>query len=336
MDFEVRGRSLRTCHQLPSYMLDPTQICRLPQIGLSPEQALRIVVRLAAGFGLVVVLLAGTTADAQQWRLEKAEHPWGSFLSGSWKVVKVVSTEYAEDGSPSRQTVTRTETVLSEVTDEDCTLSVRTESEVRQLGEAREAQQFASEPSDVTLAFRLDPLKGGVRETIVVDGKRITVQLLELKRLQEGRTVRHRVWYRPGKIPAVLRQTIEVRTGETSDDVQLMWESKVTALGQPVQVLDDRGSGWQVRTTRKTSAGTTATVEYHSAEIPGTLVRSVTTVTDPVGKVTRRSELSLQAYGACYQKTLPRRSRRRRSRTRRRREPQPEAKRKDDPERTFG
>ena len=277
----------------------------------APTNRIRVSGILRSCFATIVILVwfCTGTVFAEDWNVAMAEHSWGSFLSGSWKTVRVINTEFDSSGNLLTRSTTQTETVLEEVSTANCVLSVKTQTEMVQGTKGASIQKFASEPSEATLAFRTTSFAKSVqgREKLMIDGRGYIATVYEFRSQREGQRVTRRIWHVKDSFPSVLKEVVEVRPKDDSEKVLVHWESLVTSLRFSVHVLDDRCRGWQVRTIRRTPDRTMVTVEYHCPQVPGTIVQATSTTSDVKGNMLRQSRLELRAYGACYEEPLKRR-----------------------------
>lgn len=242
---------------------------------------------------LPALLAVFLLADICPGEITRQMHPWARFEPGAWKLVRIVTDTFDENGSIS--SVTETKTTLSEVGTGDVTLLVEVSVEVA-------GKQFDAEPQEVHQGFSGEPAddKAKVSEKgtaqLDIQGRKINckIQQIELES-PAGKTVTQ-VYYSETVAPYVLKR--ESKTTDAEGKVVSETTVEVIALDVPTNVL--RGGirpAAHLKAVNKTAKGTTTTLAVVCMDVPGGVVCHSLKEMDESGRMVRRSLLEVVDYG---------------------------------------
>jgi len=240
-------------------------------------------------------LMLSTPATAENNGLQQKLHPWGRFEPGAWKLVRVVTELFDEQGRLTSVSTADTKTTLSDIDDESVTLMVETCWEVA-------GKRFQSEPQTVRQGFHGESLLSGLTlkeltdGSVVIEGRKIPckVQHLEVRSANEKTAVR--LFFSPNLPPYILRRESTVSEAD-GERVLGQTEVEVIALEMPVKVRGLIKTGAYLKTTQKNDKGTALTLTVFVPDVPGGVVGYSLKESNHNGKLVRRSSLELVDYG---------------------------------------
>ncbi len=220
-------------------------------------------------------------------------HPWGRFEPGAWKITRVVTETFDEQGSLVSTTETRT--TLVSVSQEGVTLRVEVLLEVG-------GRRFDAEPQTVTQGFHGELLSQPVRITelpgadVVISGRRIPCKVQQLEVANPTGTTRTKVYYTDQVEPYILRRE-SVKMDPAGKNVLSETTVEVIAQDVPCKVLGAIYSSSHVKSVTKHPKGTITTLTVMSMEVPGGVICQTSKELDSQGRLLRRSSLELVDYG---------------------------------------
>jgi len=248
-------------------------------------------------------------SNSRLYPLTKREHPWGTFLPGTWVVRRTNSQRYVSDTIVSN--VTDTYLTLEEVNDNSLTL--RKETIIGLAAGAvtptpiRQAFDFYQQPlsEDVEIE-QLQP------QTLVIARWQIVCQVCRYTQISDDQKKTITLWYSNTVMPYLLRSE-EIRT----DNPDLPDQAETVLSHTIMTVTDTSGvrlfknilNEYKTQTIKKTAAGTTVSQASFSANIPGGLLHEMATETDPAGKILARNVTSVCDYFVANSGTPTRRYR---------------------------
>ena len=217
-------------------------------------------------------------------------HPWGKFEPGAWKLVRVVTENFNEQGMPAGANTSDCKTTLIDNDDDGVTLEMRAYVEVagrRFDGEPQIIKQnYYGEPQSPGLKIK-DPAPG----QITIEDRNFPCQVRELESSNANGKTTATVYYSTILPPYVLKRESLTTDAEGKN----VGETSVTveALDMPCKILGVLHSAAHVKTVQKTAKGTTYTLADICPEIPGGIVSHTSKELDPSGRLVRRSTLEL-------------------------------------------
>jgi hypothetical protein len=244
------------------------------------------------GFLLCVAGLAlcAERADGQQWVPPRHQHAWGSFPVGSWKRVRVTTTEYTAGGGVASKSTTTTRSELEAADDKGFTLRVKVTVEVagrRFESQAKPVHQsYGSRPNASTKVSTRRITIGD--RTLHVDVHRWTVK-------GGNRVITHTVYLTPGCSPYVVKRHSRAASVE-QDLLQFETWVDVTQLNAVTQILGVRQRVWHVRTVQEHDKQRTTIQEVHCMDVPGAVVSHKSESRDKTGTLVQSSSLELVEY----------------------------------------
>jgi hypothetical protein len=255
---------------------------------------------------LALAVAATEPARAADCVVPKQRHPWGAFLPGSWKQVRVTTDTLNAAGEVAERSITETRSKITDVRDDSYELEINVTVEVggkRFASDTRTSRHgFHGESAGQIIKIR--PLDGGelraAGETLGVERAEIEISDDHSRRVMQ-------MYYSPMGRPHVL-----ARTAVWYDAAgKVVQETDVTTLSRNVsrRVLGFQYSTWSTRTVQKTAAGKIVTDELHAAEVPGSVFHHSSEEFDADGKLIRRSTLELQNFGVATAAPAPRKRR---------------------------
>lgn len=219
-------------------------------------------------------------------------HPWGRFEPGAWKLVRVVTETFGENGSTS--SVSETKTTLSEVGKDEVTLEVQQTLSVagKQFdGEAQEVHQAFTGESAGSQAKATDLGTGDVE----IQGRRIpcNIQQIEMSGTA-GKTVTE-IYYSETVAPYILKR----RSKTTDAEGKTVSETTVDviALDVPCRTHDGIRMAAHIKAVQKQAKATTTTLAVTCTNVPGGILCYSLKELDESGRMARRSWLETIDYG---------------------------------------
>lgn len=228
-----------------------------------------------------------------------AEHsPWGRFAPGSWQQVRITTETLTAEGGVETVAVTERKSTLVALDEQSFTLRIEAAVEVA-------GRQFDAPVQTVRYAVSGEPLAGEASETIraieetslKIEGVAIPVQVGELSRRTEEGLLTARLFYSPLVPPYVLRRETTVRNAESSE-VLVREVAETLWFGFPQRVKQGLQPTTVQSVVRNDPHGTTRTLRWLAAEVPGELIAAQSKELDAEGRLLRRSLIELIDYRA--------------------------------------
>jgi hypothetical protein len=234
-------------------------------------------------------------ALAQKTGITPDLHPWGRFNTGAWRLTRVVTECFDEQGAITTTSVTEAKTTLQEVGTDGVTL--RVEAAVEVAGKQRDA-----EPQTLKQGFHGE-LAGdeltvqdlGVAE-VTVDGRRVACRVEQLEATGPHCKTLAKTYYSATVAPFVLKRestATDLETGEVLTQSTLT----VLSLDRQCDLPRRRKHAAHVETVSTHPKGSIVTRAMTSTEVPGGVLCQASEEHDAKGRLVRRSTLQLVACG---------------------------------------
>lgn len=239
-------------------------------------------------------LSCATALAAENSGLPQKLHPWGRFEPGAWKLVRVVTELFDEQGRLTSISTVDTKTTLSDTDHESVTLLVEICWEVA-------GKRFQAEPQTIRQGFHGESMLPGVKlkeltdGTLVIEERNIPCKVQHLEILGAHEKTAVRLYFSPNLPPYVLKRE-SMTTAADGDQVLGRSEVEVIALEMPVKVRGVIKTGAYLKSTQKNGKGTTVTLTVFVPDVPGGVIAYSLKETDKTGKLIRRSSLELVDY----------------------------------------
>ena len=260
----------------------------------------------------IIILSALTSsASAQDPPPPPQLHPWGRFEPGAWKLVRVVTENFNEQGACAGASASDSKTTLLDNDDGCVTLETRVRVEIsgrRFDGEPQIIKQnYYGEPLATDLKIK-DPAPGEV----AIEDRKVPCQVREIQSSSAAGKTTATIYYSPTIPPYVLKRD-SVTTDPDGKSTASETAVTVQALDMPFKISGVLHGATYVKTVQKTPKGTICTLAVTCPEVPGGIVGNTSKELDPSGRLVRRSTLELLDYSAEPEKdrSLPARKRRR-------------------------
>lgn len=241
-------------------------------------------------------MLAQTLWAAQGAGVPPELHPWGRFRPGAWKLARVVTETFDEQGQLVSVTTSYTTTTL-QAAEGDGALVLRVEAVLEVSGKRFEIAPTLSKqglhgesPGETAT---VSPLADGEVE---IDGRKIPCKIVQVE--IDGRKGRSliKTWYSASVPPYVLRR--QMRTWDPDGKTLASeTEMRVVALDVRCDQLAAGSQAAEVLVTTRHPKGKTVTKAITSPDIPGGVVCHTAEEFDGAGRLVRRSTLTLLDYG---------------------------------------
>ena len=235
---------------------------------------------------LLAMCLHQGSAPAQQADIAREHHPWGRFLPGAWKQVRVETETFDEKGTVTGKSTTEMETVLMKVDKDSVTLRVCKVVEVA-------GKQFETEPETYMQGFHGELANHGLKikeleaGSASVNGRKIPCRVLQLESAAPTNKTLTTIHYSADVAPYVLR-----RDSETTDP-----EGQNT-LGKTSLSVQELNMSWNVvKTVHEHPKGTITTWSFTSTAVPGGVICHSSKELDKNRRLVRRSTLRMTDYG---------------------------------------
>lgn len=241
---------------------------------------------------LIFWLAVWLNASPSLGTVTRQMHPWGRFQPGAWKLVRVVTETFGENGSTS--SVSETKTTLSEVSENDVTLVVQVSLEVA-------GKQFDAEPQQVHQAFNGESSGSQAKVTdlgtsdVEIQGRRIpcNIQQIEVEGTA-GKTVTQ-IYYSDTVAPYILKR--QSKTTDPDGKAASETTVDVIALDVPCRTRDGIRVAAHIKAVQKQPKGTTTTLAVICTDVPGGILCHSLKELDQSGRMVRRSWLETIDYG---------------------------------------
>ncbi|HOP76351.1 MAG: hypothetical protein WBH86_09490 [Thermogutta sp.] len=242
---------------------------------------------------LLVCIFTGWSGITLAVDVPRQVHPWGRFEPGAWKIMRA-TTESFEGGAQS-VSITETRATLQEITAAGVT--VRVEMLVEVAG-----KRFRPEPQTVRQGFHGELLTSDSKikdlgsTEVIVQGRSITCQVLEVETVNAGVRTLSKITYSPTVAPYVIQRD-SIRTELAGNRILESSHMEVTILDVPCRVGLRVLSAAQTRTVQTFPRGSVVTLSLVSGDVPGGVVCQTTKETDDTRKLVRRTTLELVDFG---------------------------------------
>lgn len=242
---------------------------------------------------LPALLAVCLLTDTGRGEITRQMHPWGRFEPGAWKLVRIITETFDENGSIS--SVTETKTTLSEVGPKDVALLVEVSVEVA-------GKQFDAEPQEVRQDFSGEAVNDKATITdqgtaeLNIQGRKIPCKIRQIETEDaSGKTVT-RIYYSETVAPYVLKR--QSKTTDAEGKVESETTVDVIALEVPANIFRNRiGPAAHLKAVHKHAKGTTTTLAVVSMDVPGGVVCHSLKELDNSGRMVRSSLLEIVDYG---------------------------------------
>jgi hypothetical protein len=242
---------------------------------------------------LPALLAVSLLADTGLGEVARQMHPWGRFEPGAWKLVRIVTDTFDENGAIS--SVTETKTTLSEVGPTDVTLLVEVSVEVA-------GKQFDAEPQEVHQAFNGEPVDDKAKVTdqgtaeLDIQGRKIPCRIQQLEVEGPAGKATTQIYYSETVAPYILKR--QSKTTDADGKVQSETTVDVIALDVPTNVFRNGiRPAAHLKAMHKNAKGTTTTLAVVCMDVPGGVVCHSLKELDESGRMVRRSLLEIVDYG---------------------------------------
>ncbi len=249
---------------------------------------------------LCLVVAALTVSFAAQsfaavTSIPRKHHPWGRFAPGSWKLVRIVSETFDQNGKVTGTTVTETKTKLEAVADTFVVLTIESTVEIA-------GKKIIAQPKRVTVAFE-DPSLQKIssrrvvgEQEVLIDGKRVRCRILQAIATIGRRKTTVTTYYSGSVAPFVLRRESSTTDGN-GGALDSRIRAETIALDMPHRVLADMMTASHVKTVHTHAGGKTVSLAVQVLDVPGGVVSQTSKELDAQGRLIRRGTLELLDYG---------------------------------------
>jgi hypothetical protein len=246
--------------------------------------------------GALIVLLCCLSRPAGAQDVIQQLSPWGRFEPGAWKLVRVLTENFNEQGAAAGTNTSDCKTTLLDADDDGITLEMRVCVEMA-------GKRFDGEPQTIKQNYygekqsRALKLKEPAPGQVTIEDRKINCQVREVELPNaDGKTIA-KIYYSPSVPPYVLKRE---STSTDSEGKKILSEITVSvqALDMPCKISGALHNAAYVKTVQKTPKGTIYTLAVTCPEIPGGIVSHTSKELDPSGRLIRRSTLELLDYSA--------------------------------------
>jgi len=248
--------------------------------------------------GALIVLLCCLLppAAAQDTPPPPQLHPWGQFEPGAWKLVRVVTENFNEQGAVTGTSTSDCKTTLLDTDDDGVTLEMRVGVEVagkRFDGEPQTIKQnYYGEQQSTALKLK-EPAPGQV----TIEDRKIPCQVRKIELSNANEKTVATIYYSTTVPPYVLKRE-SVTTDLEGKNIISEIHVSVQALEMPCKISGVLRSAAYVKTVQKTPKGTICSLAAVCTEIPGGIVSNSSKELDATGRLVRRSTLELIDFNA--------------------------------------
>jgi hypothetical protein len=241
--------------------------------------------------GVSLVFCLFSPAIAQETPPPPQLHPWGQFEPGAWKLVRVVTESFNEQGAAAGTNISDYKTTLVDTDDDGVTLEMRVCVEVA-------GKRFDGEPQTIKQNYygeQQSPdmkLKEPAAGQVTIEDRKIPCQVREIESSNQNGKTSTTIYYSATAPPYVLKRDC-VTTDLDGKNIISETHVSVQALDMPCKILGAMRSAAYVKTLQKTPKGTTCTLAVICPEIPGGIVSNSSKELDSSGRLVRRSTLEL-------------------------------------------
>jgi hypothetical protein len=251
---------------------------------------------LALAWGILPYSLIAQEApgekDSTAWPPQV--HPWGEYQPGAWKLVRITTENYNDQGALFLTNLCDIKTTLAKRDADSLTLEERISAEA--CGQPLDRlhtfiQGFHGEMISPTMHVK-EPIPGEVE----VENRKIPCLVRQVESVTPTSKTVSTLYYSPN-VPPYLLKRLSVTTDRHSNQVLSETTMTVLALDMPFKFQGALMSAAYVKTVQKTPQGTTFTLATVCPKIPGGIVSHTLKELDAGGRLIRRSTLELLDYG---------------------------------------
>jgi hypothetical protein len=241
-----------------------------------------------------IVFCLVSPAFAQETPPPPQLHPWGQFEPGAWKLVRVVTESFSEQGSVVGTNTSDYKTTLLDADDDGVTLEMRVCVEVA-------GKRFDGEPQAIKQNYYGEQQSPGLKlkepapGQVTIEDRKIPCQVREIESSNPNGKTTTTIYYSTTAPPYVLKRQ-SVTTDLDGKNIISETNVSVQALEMPCKVLGAMRNAAYVKTLQKTPKGTIYTLAVICPEIPGGIVSNSSKELDSSGRLVRRSTLELVDY----------------------------------------
>jgi hypothetical protein len=241
--------------------------------------------------GASIVFCLFSPAFAQETPPPTQLNPWGQFEPGAWKLVRVVTENFNDQGAVAGTNTSDYKTTLLDADDDGVTLETKVCVEVagkRFDGEPQTIKQnYYGEQQSPGLKIK-DPAAGQV----TIEDRKIPCQVRQIDSSNPNGKTSTTIYYSATAPPYVLKRE-SVTTDLDGKNIISETNVSVQALEMPCKILGAMRSAAYVKTLQKTPKGTIYSLAVICPEIPGGIVSNSSKELDSSGRLVRRSTLEL-------------------------------------------
>ena len=241
--------------------------------------------------GASIVFCLVSPAVAQETPPPPQLHPWGQFEPGAWKLVRVVTETFNEQGSPVGTNTSDYRTTLLDTDDGGVTLEMKVCAEVA-------GRRFDGEPQTIKQNYYGEQQSPGLKlkepaaGQVTIEDRKIPCQVREIESSNPNGKTTTTIYYSATASPYVLKRE-SVTTDQEGKNIISETNVSVQTLEMPCKVMGVMRSAAHVKTVQKTPKGTIYTLAVICPEIPGGIVSNSSKELDSSGRLVRRSTLEL-------------------------------------------
>jgi hypothetical protein len=247
--------------------------------------------RLFTALLLASCLLGRIYAQEPAAPLPPQVHPWGLFEPGAWKMVRVITEIFNDQGAVAGSSVSDSKTTLIDANDDSVLLEMKVTVEVA-------GKRFDTEPQTVRQGFHGDQqspaliIKEPSSGEVTIEDRKIPCLVRQIESTSaSGKTVT--TLYYSDKVPPYVLKRESVTTDLSSKHILSETSLTVLALDMPCKILGCQRSSANVKTIQKTPRGTIVTMAVICPDIPGGVVSHTSKELNSAGRPVRRSTLEL-------------------------------------------
>jgi len=243
-------------------------------------------------FSLLTALDPAWSA-AQQGGITRKHHPWGRFEPGAWKLVRVETETFDENGTMSSATETRT--ILEDVDEDGVTLLIEVSVKVG-------GKRFDAQPQRVKQGFHGELANHDVKVTdlgagrVTVQGRNLPCKIQQLEYTGPGGKTTSKIYYSDSVEPFILKRET-IKTDPQSKTPLSETTVDVVAMDVPRKVLTRIRNTVHVKAVHTNANGTTTRLAVTSGDVPGGVICHTSKEVDNSGRLIRRSSLELIDHG---------------------------------------
>jgi hypothetical protein len=240
------------------------------------------------------VFCVSTPAFAQETPPPPQLHPWGQFEPGAWKLVRVVTESFSEQGAVVGTNTSDYKTTLLDADDDGVSLEMRVCVEVA-------GKRFDGEPQTIKQNYYGEQQSPGLKlkepapGQMTIEDRKIPCQIRQIDSSNANGKTTTTIYYSAMVPPYVLKRE-SVTTDLEGKNIISETNVSVQALEMPCKVLGAMRNAAYVKTLQKTPKGTIYTLAVICPEIPGGIVSNSSKELDSSGRLVRRSTLELVDY----------------------------------------